>query len=449
MSAVVGNLTNNPEAAQAFTRFGFGGRPDDVIPANPMDWLAAQITCADEAPSGQSTRDALILAYEAEAAPPGSTSRAQLTEQVLGDYQAEAQSFLSYAATTRIPFRERLVWFWSNHFAVIADRGLYALACAGPYIRDFIRPYMTGTVSQMLQAAILSPAMLESLNGETSVGPQSTMAINAAKRGVFLDINENLGRETLELYTLGYDNGYTQADVDALAYLLSGIDVNGNPAKPYGAYYNPLKQQPGNVTLMGTTYPCTISGLVSALHMLGTHPNTYLHLATKLVTQFVSDTPSSADIQTVYTAFATTGGSLPAAHQAVIGLQDAWVPLQKFRTPADLCVAALRAVGATAANMNALMYSWPKSLGQPVWCPPFPNGWSDLAEDWNGPAAMMLRADWAWWFSGTISGSTPSEAVLASVAPFLSAKTANAITDASSVQEQFLLLFCSPEFQRR
>ncbi len=448
MNAVVGNLTNNAAAAQAFTRFGFGGRPDDVIPVDPMTWLSAQATCADEAPPGQSTRAALNLAYEVDQAPLGSGLRASLMAQLLGGYQAEVQSILSYAATTKIPFRERLVWFWSNHFAITADRGHSSLACAGPYVRDFIRPYIVGTLSQMLQAAILSPAMLTSLNGDTSVGPQSTMAINAAKHGIFLDINENLGRETLELYSLGYNQGYTQADVDALAYLLSGIDVNGNPAKPYGAFYNPLKQQPGNVTLMGTIYPCTLSGLVGALHTLGTHPDTYAHLATKLVTHFVSDTPAAADIQTVYAALATTGGSLPAAHRAVIGLQNAWVPLQKTRTPTDLCIAALRATGAASAGMSTTMFGWPKALGQTMWCPPFPNGWSDDA-DWIGPAAMMLRADWASWFSGTVSGVSPSQAVLASIAPFLSTGTANALAGASGTQQQFTLLFCSPEFQRR
>jgi uncharacterized protein (DUF1800 family) len=200
---------------------------------------------------------------------------------------------------------------------------------------------------------------------------------------------------------------------------------------------------------MGSVYACTLSGLSAALHMLGTHPDTYLHLATELVTHFVSDAPSSADIQTVSAAFARTGGSLPAAHQAIIGLQSAWIPLQKFRPPTELCIAALRAVGTDAAALSPTLYGWPKALGEPTWCPVFPIGWSDLAADWNGPASMMLRADWAWWFSAGLSGASPSQAVLASVAPFLSARTVNALANAASVQEQFLLLFCSPEFQRR
>jgi uncharacterized protein (DUF1800 family) len=185
--------------------------------------------------------------------------------------------------------------------------------------------------------------------------------------------------------------------------------------------------------------------------MLGTHPNTYRHLATKLVTHFVSDSPATADIETVYTALATTGGSLTAAHQAVIGLNNAWVPLQKLRTPADLCIAALRATGAGGADggINPHLFVWPRALGQPIWCPPFPDGWSDLAADWNGPAAMMLRSDWAWSFAGTITGATPAQAVLASLAPVLSARTAAALANAATQQEQFCLLFCSPEFQRR
>jgi uncharacterized protein (DUF1800 family) len=447
--STIGDLTNNPAAAQAFTRFGFGGRPDDVVPDDAMAWLSAQITCADQAPPGGSSRNGLILSYEANMAPLGSSLRTTLMAELVGDAQAEMASWLSYAVTTKIPFRERLVWFWTNHFAVMAEHRHNTLICAGPYVREAIRPHMTGTLSDMLQAAILSPAMLTSLDNPASIGPQSTMAINAAKNGVVLDINENLGRETLELYSLGFNQGYVQADVDALAYLLSGIDVNGNPDFQYGAFYNQAKQQPGNMTLLGTVYPGTLSGLAAALHMLGTHPNTYLHLATKLVTHFVSDTPAPADIQAVYSAFATTGGSLPAAHNAIIALQNAWIPLQKFRTPADLFLAALRATGSNGAGINPPVPNWSKALGQPIWCPPFPNGWSDLAGDWNGPAAMMQRSDWAWWFGRHITGCTPQQAVLASLGPFLTAHTAAALASATSTQEEFTLLFCSPEFQRR
>jgi uncharacterized protein (DUF1800 family) len=449
MSAVTGDVTNNPSAAQAFNRFGFGGRPDDTIPGAPMAWLAAQINCVDTAPAGQSVQQAFALVYATLTAPPGSTQRASLSAQLLANYQGEAQSFLANAVTTKMPFRERLVWFWSNHFAVMANHGLDTLVSAGPYVRDAIRPNVTATVAQMLQAAILHPSMLSSLNAEASVGPQSPKAIIAARHGIFQDINENLGRETLELYSLGYNQGYVQADVDAMAYLLSGMDINIAPGAPLGAFYNPAKQQPGNVTLMGTVYPCTQSGLAGALKMLGTHPNTYLHLATKLVTHFVSDTPSPGDIATVTQAFATTGGSLAAAHRAIIGLQNAWIPQQKLKTPVELLVSALRATGAAAASLPTNLAGTAKSLGQQTWCPGFPDGWSDFASDWNGPAAMMIRSDWSWHQGALLAGINVAATVRASIAPFLSTQTQAALAGLKTSQQQFALLFCSPEFQRR
>jgi uncharacterized protein (DUF1800 family) len=445
------NLAANPSVAHAFNRFGFGGRPDDVAPADPMAWLAAQITCADQAPGGPSLAQGLSLAHNVISAPDGSSAHGLANAQLVNEFSAEVQSILAYAVTTPIPFRERLVWFWANHFAIMAQNDRVTAATAGAYTRDAIRANMTGTIAQMLQAAILHPAMLHSLNAPASIGPQSPLGLRLAKRGVSQNINENLGRETLELYTLGYDEGYAQADVDAMAYLLSGMDVNLKLGAPLGAFYNLDKQQPGSFTLMGSVFPGTMPGLMSALQMLGTHPNTYRHLATKLVTHFVSDTPSQADIATVARAFATSGGSLAAAHLALIGLQNAWLPLQKFRTPLDFVIAILRTAGATAANMPPWIDGWVTSMGQPVWCPPFPNGWSDLAGDWTGPGPLLLRSDWTAQYAHYLVGSTPAQAAAVSVAPFLGDATQAGLASAllRSSAEQFTLLFCSSEFQRR
>jgi uncharacterized protein (DUF1800 family) len=356
---------------------------------------------------------------------------------------------MSYAVTTKIPFRERLVWFWSNHFAIMAEQSGGTNALAPIYVRDAIRANMTGTVADMLAATILHPAMIWSLNGDGSYGPLSPIGLNAAKHGIHLDINENLGRETLELYSVGIGANYTQADVDAMANLLSGATVNYHQGNPLGFMYTTLKQQPGNFTLLGTTFPGTLPGLTSALKMLGTNPNTYMHLATKLVTHFVSDTPTQSDIQKVYEAFVNSGGSLPAAHQAIVGLQNAWIPLQKLRTPAEFMIAVFRASGGTASTIPTNLPACITYLGQKIWSPPFPNGWSDLAADWTCPAAMLMRADWASQTARGITGLTPAQAAAASVAPFLSTRTQTLISAAKTTQEQFTLLFCSSEFQRR
>jgi uncharacterized protein (DUF1800 family) len=437
-------------AAQAFNRFGFGGRPDDAIPADPMAWLANQITCADQAPTGLPTlQQNLTLINNFLTAPFLSALSQTYAAQMWAVMGTELQSFLSNAVTTKIPFRERLVWFWSNHYAVQAGANGVMLATSGSYIRDAIRPNMTGTISQMLQSAVLHPAMIYSLNANLSVGPLSPRAIAMAKNGNIVTINENLAREVLELYSVGVSAGYTQADVDALAYLLSGIDVNTAAGAPLGTFYNLQKQQPGSVTLMGITFPGTLPGLMSALNMLGTHPATYAHLATKLVAHFTSDTPTAADIAVVTTALTTSGGSLTAAHTALIGLKNAWIPLQKLRTPADLVVATLRAVNTTTATMPSTINYWLTILGQPTWCPPFPNGWSDEAAPWSGPAPALLRARWANFFATQVKTSTAAQAMAASVGPLLAPRTTTLINGTTNAREQLTLLFCSSEFQRR
>ncbi len=448
------NLWNDPVAAQAFTRFGLGGRPDDEAPSDPVQWLMSQIVCPDEAPvQGMPTvAQNLAINYARLMAAPGSAAQAQLTAEMEANWALDQQSSVTYAVGTKIPFRERLVWFWTNHFAVMALSDS-TISTAGPYVRDAIRPNVTGTIAQMLTAVISHPAMIFSLNAEASVGPSSSLGIRQAKHGCGIGINENLGRETLELYTVGIGAGYTQADVDAMAYLLTGLNVNSAPGAAIGTFWDTTKVQPGSFTVMGRTFASGVPGIKAALQYLGTHPATYQHLATKLVTHFVSDSPSQSDIQTVASAFAATGGSLPAAHAALVGLTSAWVPLQKLRSPRDFLVAAMRAANLAPAAVPTNAYQILSVMGMPMWQSPFPNGWPDLATDWTGPQAMLLRADWSSAFAVELAEGltslTPTEVACASVAPLLAQRTISALEALPSSAEQFALLFLSSEFQRR
>jgi uncharacterized protein (DUF1800 family) len=177
-----------------------------------------------------------------------------------------------------------------------------------------------------------------------------------------------------------------------------------------------------------------------------------MHLATKLVTHFVSDTPEQSDIDTVYQALASSGGSLPAAHNAIVGLKNAWIPLQKLRTPQDWMVAMLRASNMSAAklaNLGASLDGLLTVFSQPLWQPQFPNGYSDLAADWTGPQPMLLRADCANWFAPSVTQVTPKQVIEASVAPFLSTGTLAMLDAVETPAEELALLFCSSEFQRR
>ena len=351
---------------------------------------------------------------------------------------------------TPAPFRERLVWFWSNHFAIMAANHHRVASVAGAFVRDAIRSHVTGTFSDMLLAVMTHPAMICSLDNELSIGPQSPKAAQAAKYHQPLpNINENLGRETLELYTVGVGAGYSQADVDAMAYLLTGFSVNLKTA-PMGFYYDATVAQPGNQVLMGRSFPNTQAGCQAALQALATSPYTYQHLATKLVTHFVSDTPALADVTAVYNALASTGGNLEAAAQALIGLPNAWTPLTKLRTPLDLAIATLRSAGATAATVPANLNQIVTALGEQTWCPPFPNGWSDVAADWTSPESMVLRCDWLCTFCATLGAAvTPASVASAALGPFLSPNTTAALGRIAGASGQLTVLFSSPEWQRR
>ncbi len=442
-------LGSNVAAAQAFTRFGLGGRPDDAVPGDAVGWLRAQLAQPDPTPvAGMPTAaDGLGLINAMLSHQAGTSGRSTATAAVVAHFDFEAQTFLANAVTAAAPFRERLVWFWANHFAVMASPYVVS-ATAGAYVRDAIRPYVTATFADMLQAVMTHAAMITSLNNDQSVGPLSQRALIAAKVGrAALNINENLGRETLELYTVGVGAGYAQADVDAMAYLLTGRTINAKQA-PFGAIYDPTSAQPGNQVLMGNTYPGTSAGCSAALQWLGTHPLTYQRLAAKLATHFISDTPAAADVAAIYNALAATGGNLDAAAQALIGLPNAWTPLTKLRTPLDFAVATLRALGVTAATAPSID-PVVSAMGQPTWCPPFPNGWSDLSADWTSPEGVMMRMDWVNQLCGGLTGISPSAIAAASLGPLLSASTAAAVNGAGSPASQLTLLFCSPEWQRR
>jgi uncharacterized protein (DUF1800 family) len=128
--------------------------------------------------------------------------------------QNEAKVRYDGAIGADVGYVERLVWFWSNHFCISADK---IISQAGAYEREAIRPHVLGSFSDMLQAVEGHPAMLFYLDNVESMGAESTAGINRDK-----GLNENLAREILELHTLGARSGYSQADVTSFANVLTG-----------------------------------------------------------------------------------------------------------------------------------------------------------------------------------------------------------------------------------
>ena len=156
--------------------------------------------------------------------PPGSDTR---VNQLLASEKIQQ---MNNALVSTAPFRERLVWFWTNHFAISLNR-LECLPVAGAYIREAIRPHVTGRFSDMVLAVMRHPAMLMYLDNWSSVGPGS-----AVGRSTGRGLNENLARECLELHTLSPASGYNQADVTSFANVITGWTIDFSRPDPGFAF---------------------------------------------------------------------------------------------------------------------------------------------------------------------------------------------------------------------
>lgn len=442
--------------ALALNRFGLGARPEDAPPADPQRWLLAQLDAYEPLPAAwkpMPRTPALVEVWNTmqrgvREAPEG--QRSGIREAYLRDgsrhYQAAVGARTSSALQTSTPFVERLVHFWSNHFAVSVDK-LLIVGLAGSFEADAIRPHVLGRFEDLLLAAVRHPAMLLYLDQAQSTGPASTMG--ARGRG----LNENLAREILELHTLGVRSGYTQDDVKEFALALTGWTLPGNAGTAGGATHRfvPALHEPGARTILGKTYPqdgeaqarAVIRDLVAA-------PATALHIALKLARHFVADDPPQALIQRLADTFTRTGGDLASLYRELIAAPQAWqANTTKFKSPWDWAISSLRALDRTSmepAQATNLM----TQLGQPVWRPGSPAGYSDTAVTWAAPDALMRRVEVAQRFAQETGDAVDARSLAPRVLPgTLSEATATAIARAESGGTALALLLVSPEFLRR
>jgi uncharacterized protein (DUF1800 family) len=444
------------QTAQALVRFGLGRRGTEPVPADPRHWLLSQLEAPDPAriasvPSTINGLAAIVADREQRraaklnavtvAATPGKPAPPRGPTQSHDVFEADARAELDNALTTTAPFRERLVWFWTNHFTVsIRQGGCQPLV--GAFIEEAIRPHVTGRFEAMLLAVMRHPAMLMYLQNAESIGPDSPIGLRT-HRG----LNENLARECMELHTVSPAAGYTQADVTNFARILTGWSVELRGPAP-GFLFRAPAHEPGVFPVMGQTFPPGEAGGRAALSFLANHPSTHRFLATKLARQFVADDPPPDAVRRIEGVLRDTRGNLGAASAALVDLPAAWQPDAKFRTPQDLVIASLRLLaldGSTVPNLPGIL----GGLGQPLWNAPAPNGWSDRAPEWAAPEAMMRRIDWAYGFAGRIGDHNPAELAEASLGPLVKPATLTAMDHAGSRRDAFTLLLTSPEFQRR
>src|SRR5262249_12248199 len=286
-------------------------------------------------------------------------------------YLAEAKARFHAALIAEIGFVERLVWFWSNHFCVSADKGNVRQIC-GAYEREVIRANVLGRFADMLLAVESHPAMLIYLDNARSIGPDSPAGMRQ-RRG----LNENLAREILELHTLGVRTVYAQEDVTRFANVITGWTVvpprqdpvrggalaseasgqRGNPivrapdtrpepgssARGGEFDFNPRMHQPGAPTVIGTSYPDTgVEEGRAVLAALARHPATAKLVATKLARHFVADDPPPALVERLAKRFLATHGDLKEMAKTLVTSPEAWeTPRGKLKRPGEWVIAAL------------------------------------------------------------------------------------------------------------
>jgi uncharacterized protein (DUF1800 family) len=426
--------------AHALVRFGLGRRGSEPVPPDPDAWLRTQLRGPDspELPNPPSTAAGLAALREDRRnrrAPGQSRSRAL--------FRQDATAQLANALTTQTPFRERLVWFWTNHFTISLRRGQCA-AVAGAFVEEAIRPYVAGRFVDMLLAVMRHPAMLLYLDNAGSVGPDSP-AGQRGKRG----LNENLARECLELHTVSPAAGYTQADVTNFARVLTGWSIDLR-ADPPGFRFRPLAHEPGEQIVLGRQFPPGEEGGVAALHFLAAHPATHRFLATKLVRHFIADDPPEDVVRHIAGVLRDSNGDLGSAASALTTPAAAWQPQTKLRTPLDYMVATLRALDAPPPLPDQpYLIGALAGLGQPMWTAPQPDGWPDRAADWAGPEALLRRIDWAYAVAGRLNVPDPAWVAETSLGPLLQPATLEAMRRAGSRRDALTLLLTSPEFLRR
>ncbi|MDE2577467.1 MAG: DUF1800 family protein [Hyphomicrobiales bacterium] len=364
-------------------------------------------------------------------------------------YRAETMARVQRALSARAGFVERLVCFWSNHFCVSVSKGGPVRMLAGAYEREAIRPHVLGRFADMLKAVEQHQAMIFYLDNQQSIGPNSRAGQNRNK-----GLNENLAREILELHTLGVDGGYTQADVGALARIITGwtfVGREGKAGEPGAPVFLPNFHEPGAQTLLAKTYAQDgrAQGL-AALDDLARNPATARHIAAKFARAFVADDPPPPLVARLAKNFTDTGGDLRALAATLVNADEAWsAPIGKLRSPYEFLVSAARATGFIPAQPQQII-GLLNNLGQPLWAPPGPNGYSDASAAWATPEGMKARLDIAARIAQRGGDAPDPLALLDQIAGAAAApETRQAIARAESRQQGLTLLLMSPEMQRR
>ncbi len=311
--------------------------------------------------------------------------------------------------------QEVMTDFWFNHFNVFLGKGAdrYLLTS---YERDVIRPRALGKFEDLLVATAQSPAMLFYLDNWLSAGPNSNVANGIPKqaskqakqrirnkrqtsqsKGKRNGLNENYGRELMELHTLGVNGGYTQADVTEVARVFSGWTLK-QPRQGGGFTFEERTHEPGDKIVLGHRIKSKgeKEGL-EVLHILAHHPSTAKFVCTKLAMRFVSDDPPQPLVDRMAQTFLKKDGNIRDVLKTMLDSPEFWAPdayRAKVKTPLEFVVSALRAGGAEVTDAMPMARQL-QNMGMPLYGMQPPTGYSMKADTWVNSSALLGRMNFA------------------------------------------------------
>src|SRR5467141_1452210 len=330
---------------------------------------------------------------------------------------------LSMAKVTRAIYSERQLQqvmddFWFNHFNVFAAKGedRYYLTS---YERDVIQPHALGKFKDLLTATAKSPAMLFYLDNFLSADPKAAQRATRQqrRRGRFggpwpprpapnpqqaakkneRGLNENYGRELMELHTLGVDGGYTQKDVTEVARCFTGWTMD-KPRQYADFKFDERLHDPDPKYVLGKKiHAGGMKDGEQVIDLLVHHPNTAKFISTKLARRFVSDDPPPPLVNRMAETFKSSDGDIRAVLKTMIWSPEFWSRESyhaKIKTPFELVVSAVRALG-TDVDTPMPLVQWIGRIGEPLYqCQP-PTGYSDKADAWVNTGALLNRLNYS------------------------------------------------------
>ncbi|WP_430243281.1 DUF1800 domain-containing protein [Neorhizobium sp. DAR64861/K0K2] len=484
----------------AATRYGYGLRPGEEPPRDAEALLAQLDQAAKRKPrfpregaGGRretASRVMSLRAAEAKAAKdgkPNESIRKETQKEALQIYRQDAMARLAQAILSPFGFHERLASFWTDHFSTSALKSLPMRMVVPLYEAEAIRPNLAGSFANLLKAAMLHPAMLIYLDQSDGAGMDAPAGRSGGRA-----VNESLGRELLELHTLGAGSGYTQEDVRAAALILTGLSVDRRALE---VVYRPRISEGGSISLLGEVYEDDEAGSQDHLRMLedlALNPMTAEHVCRKLVIHFVADEPPADVVAAMTAAWAETEGDLKAVYRAMLDHPRAWSdPGQKIKRPFEFVVSGFRAVDISdkdlsrlldemdddeqeddgpmrkalkmasstaaradakqrAARANDLTLAALQRMDQPIWQPPSPAGYADLASVWLSPGQLSERIAWARLMAGRFGQRRdPGTFLDAALGDAAGQNTRDVIAQAPNTNHAIAMVLASPEFNRR